>query len=319
MKAIVVVLILLNFVFANEHLESIYENIILKTAKQTIKNVQKVQENIKESKYQKAKLDFKELVKSWKSMQSFYLLGDLNNEYIDTPRYLDIFHHGNEDIKIQLNKIIKDKEDLSLSLYKNSHKTINALEYILFTKDLNIQRIKAISLHITATMIKNLTSIYEGYKNAKNDFISDESKANAIMLNSLIENSYKLKEWRIGDPSGLSRKYKGNPDNRRAEYIISNNSILAISSILDTHLMILDNQAFKNLGSLIQSYNIKGELNDAVQYLKNAKHLTQSIKNDDFTNAGLLYKEVKKLHSSYYITLIGKLKITAKILDADGD
>ena len=55
--------------------------------------------------------NFKNLVKSWKSVQGFYILGDLDDNYIDTPRYIDIFHEGNEDIKKQLDLILSTSEE----------------------------------------------------------------------------------------------------------------------------------------------------------------------------------------------------------------
>jgi len=305
--------------FANESLLSIYENILIKNSKEAVLDIQKVKHSIQNNNKNEVKKSFKGFVKSWKSVDSFYILGDLDDNYLDTPRYIDTFHQGNEDIKKQLDLIIDEKEDLSISLYKNSHKTINALEYILFTKDLSNKRIKNIALIISDKLEENLNEIYNGYIETKDKFLKDEITANAMMLNALIENSYKIKEWRVGDPAGLSRKFRGKPSNGRAEYAISKNSIVAIESILNTHLTVLDNQKFKNFGSMIRSYEVSEELNDAIKYLKQSLQNSKEIKNDDFTNAKKLYKSLKKLHATYYISLIGKLKVTAKILDADGD
>jgi hypothetical protein len=263
--------------------------------------------------------NFKNLVKSWKSVQGFYILGDLDDNYIDTPRYIDIFHEGNEDIKKQLDLILSTSEELRIAHFKNSQKTINALEYILFTKDLKILRVKNITLRIVKKIEQNLLDIYDGYIENKDNFLKDEVKSNAIMLNSLIENSYKLKEWRVGDPSGLSRKFKGKPSNLRAEYTISKNSIVAIRSIINTHLQILSKQSFPNFGDMIKSYGVNSELKDSITYLNSALVNSNDIKNDDFSNGKNLYESLKKLHTTYFISLIGKLKITAKILDADGD
>jgi len=305
--------------FANEGLTSIFENILLKNSKQAVLDIKNVRHSIEKNDKEGISLSFKNFVKSWKSVDSFYILGDLDDNYLDTPRYIDTFHQGNEDIKKQLNLIIQENEDLSISLYKNSHKTINALEYILFTQDLTNPRVKDIALLITEKLEENLEEIYNGYLENRGTFLKDEVTANAMMLNSLIENSYKIKEWRVGDPSGLSRKYKGKPSNERAEYSISKNSIVAIKSILNTHLLVLDIQKFQNFGSMIRSYNVSDELNDAVKYLKQSLQNSKEIKNDDFSNSKKLYKSLKKLHATYYISLIGKLKVTAKILDADGD
>jgi len=318
-RFIVSCLLFTTTLFANEGLTSIFENVLLKNSKQSIVDIQNVKKNIEKNDQKKISESFKNFVKSWKSVDAFYILGDLDDNYLDTPRYIDTFHQGNEDIKKQLNLIIEDSEDLSISLYKNSHKTINALEYILFTQDLTNARVKNIALLITDKLEENLEEIYNGYLENKTLFLKDEATANAMMLNSLIENSYKIKEWRVGDPAGLSRKFKAKPSNERAEYSISKNSIVAIQSILNTHLLVLDNQEFPNFGSMIRSYSVNDELNDAVKYLKSSLNNAKIVKNGDFSNSKKLYKSLKKLHSTYYISLIGKLKVTAKILDADGD
>jgi len=306
----------------NESLNSIYENIILKNSKKSIVDIKRLQNHILANETNKAKEEFVNLVKSWKSVQAFYILGDLDDNYLDTPRYIDIFHEGNEDIKKQLDLILTTDEDLKIAHFKNSQKTINALEYMLFTKDLKTKRVKDIVLRITNKLTLNLQDIYDGYVDNKAKFLKDEIASNAIMLNSLIENSYKIKEWRVGDPSGLSRKFRGKKDNRNAEYYISKNSIVAVRSILNTHLMVLGSQRYKNFGDMIKSYKVKKELNNAVKYINISLENTKLIINDDFENTKNtkpLYKSLKKLHMTYYISLIGKLKITAKILDADGD
>jgi len=318
-KILVSLLLLSTIMLGNENLLSIYDNILIKNSKQSIVDIQKIQNDIKKENKNEIVKSFSMFVKSWKSVDAFYILGDLDDNYLDTPRYIDTFHQGNEDIKKQLDLIIEEKEDLSISLYKNSHKTINALEYILFAKDLKNERVKKIALIITSNLEEKLTEILNGYEKTKQQFLKDEVTSNAMMLNSLIENSYKMKEWRVGDPSGLSRKFKGKASNKRAEYYLSKNSIVAIKSILNTHLEVLGIQDFKNFGSMIRSYSVNEELNDAVKYLKNSLKNVKMIKNDDFSNSSALYKSLKKLHSTYYISLIGKLKVTAKILDADGD
>ena len=318
-KLIMCCMLFASSLVANESLESIYQNILLNNSKQSITDIQMIQKDLKSDAEMKVKRDFGNFVKSWKSVDGFYILGDLSDDYLDTPRYIDTFHQGNEDIKKQLDLIIASKEDLSISLYKNSHKTINALEYILFTKDLSNKRIKNIALLITEKLEQNLQEIYDGYIANKKKFLKDEITANAMMLNSLIENSYKLKEWRVGDPAGLSRKFKGKIDNTKGEYFLSKDSLEAVKSILKTHLQVLGQQEYKNFGTMITSYDVKDELKDAVKYLKASVKNANNIHNDDFSQAKDLYKSLKKLHATYYISLIGKLKITAKILDADGD
>ena len=319
MKLFLGLLLTIQFLFANENLKSIYHNILLKNAHDAILASVNMQNNIATSNKKEITKSFKKLVKSWKQVEAFYILGDLNDEYLDTPRYIDIFHQGNEDIKVQLDLILSGKEELKYALYKNSHKTINALEYMVYTKDLSKPRVQNTIRIILAAIKSNLNEIYNGYIKEKETYLKDEVTSNAMMLNALIETSYKLKEWRVGDPSGLSRKFKGKAANTRAEYHISKNSIHAIKAIITTHKMVLEKQTYKNFGTMINGYGAKEELNTTIKYLNRAFENANKINDDDFSEAKDLYKSLKKLHASYYITLIGKLKVTAKILDADGD
>ncbi|MFA6195761.1 MAG: imelysin family protein [Sulfurimonas sp.] len=319
MKFFFLVALLIHTVFANESLNSIYENILLKNSKNSVQTLQTLQMQIEQNKFDTAKEEFKKLVLEWKSIETIYVLGELEDAFLDMPRYIDIFHQGNENIQTQLDLILVSKEDLRESLYKNSHKTINALEYILFTKDLKNERAKEMAQRIAKKIEENLGEISKGYLKSKTLFVNNEQKANSILLNALIESAYKLKEWRVGDTAGLSRKFKESADNQRGEYFISKSSTLAIEAILKTHLALLEKQEYKNFGTLINSYGAKKELEESLGYIKSSLAYLKEIKNDDFSNAKDLYNSLKKLHNSYYITLITKLKIKSKILDADGD
>ena len=322
MKIILSIAMLMNLLFAsseNDNLNSIYENIILKNSRQTLIDVDKLIISIQQNNFVNIENEFMNIIKSWKSVQGFYLLGDLDENYIDTPRYIDIFHEGNEDIKKQLDLILLTNEKLEIAHFKNSQKTINALEYMLFKKNLNNKRAKNIVLRILKTMKENFINIYNGYKKNQSNFVNNNIKANAMILNALIESSYKLKEWRVGDPAGLSTKFKKDPNNSRAEYSISSNSMIAIESILQTHLKVLSKQEFLNFGNIIKTNSAISEINDSIKYLNKSLLNTVSIKNDDFNQAINLYKSLNDLHKSYYITLIDKLKINIKILDSDGD
>ncbi len=319
MKVLVGLVFIINMVFANGYLESIYENIILKNTNKAIEQATQLQKVLEKGNQTEAQKEFAFLAEKWKQVQAFYLLGELNSSYIDTPRYIDIYHHGNEDITVQLQRVVASDDGLEIALFKHSFKTINALEYILFSHDTTNQRVKDIALIITQTIHGYLQDIHTGYTQNKQLFMKNEQKANAMMLNALIESSYKLKEWRVGDAAGLSRKYKGDVDSRRAEYFLSKNSQKAIEAIINTHLDILDNRAFKNYGSLIESYGIKKELDQSIKHLKNAQKKLHLIDDDNFTKAKPLFEELHNLHTNYFITLIGELKVTAKVLDADGD
>ncbi len=117
-KIVLLLAFVISFAFSNT-LTNIVKNISLPNVNNAIEDLN----NLKKS---YSKDDFKKLVKSWKKVQAVYLAGTINEDYIDTPRYVDIFHYGNEDITVQLNRAIKSTDDAKIELFRNSTKSINA-------------------------------------------------------------------------------------------------------------------------------------------------------------------------------------------------
>ena len=267
------------------------------------------------------KKEFKNLVIRWKKVEAIYILSSLDDKYIDTPWYLDMFHGKNENIKVQLNRIIESEENIVKALYKNSHKTINALEYVLYTHDLDNPRVKDIALLISRAMENRFLEILNGYIINENEFLKDNKIGSALLLNSLVESSYKLKEWRVGDVAGITRKYKGKPDNTRSEYYLSGNSVEAIKAILEAHKQIINSNQYEDFSDFAKNYNANKEIALTIKWLNNSFQILSKIKNDNLTGdlAKEFYQSSTNLQNGYYSSLMNKLNFVAKILDADGD
>lgn len=302
-----------------EAIDNLYENVILKDVSKAINDAKNLKKQLQNKDEKKLKQEFTNLVSSWKAVESFYILGDLDEDYIDTPRYIDIFHNGNEDITKQLDRAIKSEDEIRIALFKNSLKSINALEYVLFKKDIKDKRVNEISLAIIDRILMHLNDIEQAYKENKEKLFKQIEKANSIIINRVVSNSYKLKEWRIGDIIGKTKKYEDKPDNKRAEYYTSKNSINAIISILETYKEIFDNDEIYDYGDYLKTITdgeILSILNEAIE---NSLVEAKKIKNDDFSNASSLYEEVTNVHVILFVEMIEELSINAKILDADGD
>jgi hypothetical protein len=54
------------------------------------------------------------------------------SDYLDTPRYIDVFNNLKEDLNSQMQRVIEWQKMSLKALFKNSFKTINALEYVLY-------------------------------------------------------------------------------------------------------------------------------------------------------------------------------------------
>ncbi|WP_298753696.1 imelysin family protein [uncultured Arcobacter sp.] len=293
-KIILLVSLSVMTLFAKETLlDSILKNVSIVNVNDTIKNAQILQKNYNAK-------NFKNFIISWKKVEAFYFAGDIDENYLDTPRYIDVFHNLKENLNEQMQRVIDSKDEPQIALFKHSFKTVNALEYVLFNDNTITKREKELANVITNTIISNLEDIKSAYEEYLSRDKKDEQWENGLIMNALISSTYKLKEWRIK----VAKKEQ--------EYILSDNTYFAIEAILEANKEIIGNQSYYNFANMAKKSGAKKETVQAQTLLNNA---IESLKN----NPKDLYKAVNKLHVSYFLSLIEQLSITAKILDADGD
>ena len=312
-RVLFLVVLLSSMVYANERvLINVINNVSIPNVQKTIDDANILKNELNEK-------NFTNFLKSWKKVEALYLAGDLDEDYLDTPRYMDVFNNLKEDLNSQMKRVIESKDEAKIALFKNSFKTINALEYVLFNyKDIS-KREKELSIVILDSIISHLEDINKVYKNYLTATPKDEKWENALILNSLIASSYRLKEWRIGNASGNSSKYKNDAKNERAEYFLSQNSFAAIDAILDAHKEIVLKNKYYDFASFAMNKGASIELLSVIEKIEEMKNELKTLEKDDFTKANNLFVMAKDLHNAYYISLIGQLSIVGKILDADGD
>ncbi len=311
-KVLFLVLLFSTMVFANEKiLVNIIKNVSIPNVENAINDVKTLQKDANAQ-------NFTNFVKSWKKVEALYFAGDIDENYADIPRYIDVYNNLKEDLNAQMKKVIESKDEPKVALFKNSFKTINALEYVLF-KDTDIsKREKDLSVVILDSIIVNLQNINKVYKN----YLvapKDEKWENALVINTLISSSYRLKEWRIGNASGNASKFKNDPKNERAEYFLSQNSFAAIDAILEAHRQIVEKHSYYDFAAFALDKGAAIQLLEVIDKLKQMQEELKSLPKDDFTKANNLFTLAKELHNAYYVSLIAQLSITGKILDADGD
>ena len=311
-KILLTSLVAASTLFGAASLESVLKNVSIPDVDAAIKDAKTLQKDINTK-------NFEDLLVSWKKVEALYFAGDINEDFIDTPRYIDVFHNLKENLSEQMQRAIDSKDEPRIALFKNSFKTINALEYVLYNDDKITDREKALTVEILNTMISNLEDIKTVYK----EYLAGEKKSekweNAMIINTLIASSYRLKEWRIGDASGNSTKYKNSIDNRRAEYFLSKNSFKAIEAILEAHEEVIGNKDYYNFASMAKEAGAGEQVKEAQDAIAQTLKEIKKLENDDFTKAKDLFNASKALHFAYYLSLIEELSVTAKILDADGD
>lgn len=311
-RVLILVLLFSSIVFANEKiLVNILKNVSIPNVEKTISDAKVLQKDVNAQ-------NFTNFLKSWKKVEALYFAGDINEDFADTPRYIDVFNNLKEDLNSQLKRAIESKDEPKVALFKNSFKSINALEYILFNdKDIS-KREKELSVVILDSIISNLEEINKVYKNY---LVSpkDEKWENALVINTLIASSYRLKEWRIGNASGNSSKFKNDAKNERAEYFLSQNSFAAIDAILDAHNQIVKKNPYYDFAAFAMDKGAAIQLLVVIDKIKEMQDELKVLPKDDFTKANKLFNSAKDLHNAYYVSLIEQLSITGKILDADGD
>ena len=314
MKKVLFLLVLFSsLVFANERiLLNVIKNVSIPNVQNTIENARILQQDLNTQ-------NFTNFLQSWKKVEALYFAGDLNEDFLDTPRYIDIFNNLKEDLNSQMKMVIESKDDAKTALFKNSFKTINALEYVIFNDNEISKRQKELSIVILNSMISHLEEIKTVYETYLLKPTKDEKWENALVINTLIASSYRLKEWRIGNASGNSSKFKNDVKNERAEYFLSQNSFNAIDAILEAHNQIVKKNQYYDFAAFVMDKGAAIELLVVIDKIKEMQDELKVLPKDDFTKANKLFNSAKDLHNAYYVSLIEQLSITGKILDADGD
>ena len=282
---------------------------------------------------------FKSIMEKWKSVESAYVAADYDDSMIDIPQLFDFFHTGKKlDIPADLDNALASGTDMEDALFKYSSKGINALEYLLFghtqsiaelTLLMNIDNRRRVeALAVVGKNLNELTTKISDFYNTDTKFTANEEDASNSIVNVLIDSSFKLKEWRIGEPTGIALKYKDNPDPERLEYVKSILTTEAIRAILLTHQRIMGQQSYDNFGSFASENGaasvvtqIQTKLNDAISIVNGfEKPMEELITTTSYdARLGTLYNIVKELQELYFTSLIQALDLTAEIIEADGD
>ena len=275
---------------------------------------------------------FKEIMQEWKSVEASYIVADYDKSLIDTPQLIDFYRTGKKlDIPSDIDKALGLKIGVKEALFKNSSQSITALEYLLFGESeiLLTQKERRIeAVEVTLTNLEKKAQIIVAFYQADTQFTRDVTEASNSVVNVLSASSFKLKEWRIGEPSGIASKFKDEPNPSRLEYAKSKLSLEAITSILKTHQEIMGVQSYANFGSFasqngaIQSVQkIQKELQNALEIIGSfSKPLEEMISKTTIdTKVQKLYESVKNLQKLYLESLIQALNLTAEIIEADGD
>ncbi|MEA2110800.1 MAG: imelysin family protein [Campylobacterota bacterium] len=260
---------------------------------------------------------------TWKRVEALYVAKKYNDTMIDHPSQIDYFNIGKGSLTSKLDNIYASKFALQDLLFQSSTRSTTALEYTLFGNqeglDVNMtQRRADAAMVMIEYLIEKSDVIAEFYKSSS-AFVNSSEESVGIMINQLIDSTYKLKEWRIGDAAGYTQNYKDKPDASRYEYYKSFNTRASIVEILSAQLEMMQ-EGLESIASQNAAANeakaIIDLIKDAINQINNMSGLLESNPVTDETKT--LYATVNALQNSYS-SLISALNFQQDIIEADGD
>lgn len=261
------------------------------------------------------------LAEGWARVQASYILGGYDMGAMDYPLMVDYFHRGKEDVHNTLARLINGDTPPEVALYKNSYKTLGALDDVLFSGPWSERR-QALANVMATHVCRKLTQIRDGYREHRDEVLDDPDKALSLLINAEIESIYKTRDWRIAQVSGLTKKTLGQPMPQNQQYPYSEASWAAIGAIIDTHAQLLAADGQPNVATIARGKGgddamtaVQTALGEAVQAYRDTPA------NHQFdTNAMIpLFQALQDLQKAFYRQLVGRLGVTANLIDADGD
>ena len=313
-------------------IENIYNSIILKDSNETyqrslilLSQIKDLNRTTNTTNLKIARDSFKELVLSYKRVESIYVAGYYSDDMRDIAEfYIEQFIKGSkaQDIGGDLDEVFAGKK----TIVTNALKGITALEYTLFGNAKTLEEINTkmnqnrlnSALLMTNNLVNNL-KIVQDYYIADEMFLGSSDEAIGALLNVLVDNSFKLRESRIGDAAGLTVKYLDKPDNTRLEYFKSTYSLESIVEILKTHKRVMD----AGLKDIAIIGNASSEANAILISIEEALNLcatySSSLESELETSKTQELYQVIKILQNNYTALINGLNFTQDIIEADGD
>lgn len=270
---------------------------------------------------------FNRFALNWKAVEAMYAAGELDENYLDHPRFIDFYHQGNESIKDQVEAALASDQPLAKALFKNSNRGINGLEIVLFpdtpvTGDAAKRRLQA--AEIARANIEGWMYEIADFYQSDTSFEKGGQASLSLLVNRLIDSSYKLANWRVGEAAGLTPKTKGTLNPSSLEFPYAQLSRASIEQILNTHEFVIKNDQDLDLvsvGKLVGVENDMAFLLNRIHAAQEALDAVASPLSDqlDTPEYKALYQELAMLQNAYYFMLINSLNLEARILDADGD
>ena len=300
---------------------SIYDNVLQHNADNAVNYCVNLQGALSSDSADVRHQAFVQLAEGWGRVQASYILGDYDMNAMDYPLMVDYFHSGNEDIHESITRLVGRDTKASTALYKNSYKTMGAIDSVMFSGDWSERR-KEFAEIMVANVCKRFTQISDGYKKHRDEFLFDIERGLSLVVNAEIEHIYKTRDWRIAQVSGLTKANPGKSKPEHQQYPYSQASWVFIGGILETNKQLLAENTQPNIATIAhEKQGLEGI--KIVQTALEASSLAyKNTPVDHNFNANAMTSVVKglsDLQKAFYEHLVTQIGVSANLIDADGD
>lgn len=213
---------------------------------------------------------------------------------------------------------------------KITYTDIRLVEAILFEHDLNAT-VAGILADIS-TVWKEKSAQLVAHWEEDNAFVenADDTTVDAI-LNQFIDNMYKNKELRLGEPAGLTAASGGTADYTKLEYHRSGSSTASIIARImglkalytgeygEASSGIGFDDYLVSKGATAENRTILAAIDDAIAALEAIDGSLKTAITTDSEAVEAAYEKLVSLYSAVYTTLPAAMAIIPKIVEADGD
>lgn len=264
---------------------------------------------------------FEQLAKGWGQVQASYILGGYDMNAMDYPLMVDFFHSGNEDIHASIERLIGRDSKPETALYKNSYKTMTAIDSVMFSGEWSERR-KAFAEVMVTNVCKRFTQISNGYKANRDAFLFDVDKGLSLVVNAQIEHIYKTRDWRIAQVSGLTKANLGETKPEHQQFPYSEASWAFIGGVLETNQQLLGEDKQPNVATIAyEKHGSEGikSVQNALTASVDAYNNTPADHNFNLNDMIPLFQGLLDVQKAFYRELVSRIGVSANLIDADGD
>lgn len=300
---------------------SIYDNVLQHNADNAVTYCTDLQASLESESSDVRHQAFVKLAEGWGRVQASYILGDYEMNAIDYPLMVDYFHSGNEDIHESIDRLIGRDTKASSALYKNSYKTMGAIDSVMFSGEWTERRKEFAEVMVT-NVCKRFVQISDGYKKYRDTFLFGVDRGLSLVINAEIEHIYKTRDWRIAQVSGITKSDPGVAKPELQQYPHSKASWAFIGGVLETNRQLLAEELQPNIATI--AYEKQGEkgIHQVQQALEASWVAYNNAPEDHNFNAKDMTPVIdtlSALQKAFYKHLVSQIGVSADLIDADGD